>query len=254
MNKTTSSMLEMDCGAGGPLGTTHPNYLDLRPLRVMILSQKWKGGIDMKRRLFLLPLTFLSLLTFSMISPCRATVVTFDDIPKNTGTASFLQNDYQGLVWSNFGIVNAVLYTSLHGVSGTYYGMVSASNVAFNALGTPAEIDSAGTNFNFLSAYLTGAWNSNLNIEVQGFNGGNLLYSTTVVASATSPTPFTFNYQNIDRLYFNSFGGQDAGFSGGGENFEMDNFTFEFVPEPSTFLLTGAGVLTLCAFRKRRRA
>jgi len=34
----------------------------------------------------------------------------------------------------------------------------------------------------------------------------------------------------------------------------MDNFTFEFVPEPSTLLLTGAGVLTLCALRKRRRA
>jgi len=45
----------------------------------------------------------------------------------------------------------------------------------------------------------------------------------------------------------------DAGFSGGGENFEMDNFTFDLVPEPSTFLLTGAGVLTLCALRKRRR-
>jgi len=202
----------------------------------------------MKARFFL-PLATLA---FSIIPMCRATVVTFDDIPKNTGTASFLQSDYQGLVWSNFGIVNAVLYTSLHGVSGTYYGMVSASNVAFNALGSPAEIDSTGTNFNFLSAYLTGAWNSNLNIEVQGFSGGDLLYSTTVVASATSPTLFTFNYQNIDRLYLNSFGGQDAGFSGGGENFEMDNFTFDFVPEPSAFLLTSAGLLSLCLFSNRR--
>jgi hypothetical protein len=126
--------------------------------------------------------------------------------------------------------------------------------VALNAHGDPAEIDSPGTNFNFLSTYLTGAWNSNLNIQVQGFSGATMLFNTTVVASATSPTLFTFNYLNIDRLYFNSFGGQDAGFpSGMGEQFVMDNLTVEFVPEPSTFLLTGAGVLTLCALRKRKR-
>ncbi len=89
--------------------------------------------------------------------------------------------------------------------------MVSPSNVAFNAGGDPAEIDSA-TNFNFFSAYLTGAWNSNLNIEVEGFNGAKEIYDTIVVASATNPTLFTFNYLDIDRLYFDSYGGQSAGF------------------------------------------
>src|SRR5260221_13569032 len=94
--------------------------------------------------------------------------------------------------------------------------MTTLSNVAVNDFGAPAEIDSLGTNFNFLSAYLTGAWNNNLNIEVQGFSGTNLLYDTTVVASATSPTLFTFNYLDIDRLTFNSFGGQkNAGFPSG---------------------------------------
>ena len=197
---------------------------------------------------------FLALFAFSLIPCCLATVITFDDIPKNTGTASFLQSSYQGLTWSNFGIVNAILYSDLHGSNGTLYGMVSASNVAFNAVGNPAEIVSPGTNFNFLSAYLTGAWNSNLNIEVQGFLEGNLLYNQTVVVSATNPTLFVFNYLNIDRLNFTSFGGQDAGFPyGGGTNFEMDNFTFEFVPEPSVFLLTAAGVLLLWPILKRRR-
>jgi hypothetical protein len=71
--------------------------------------------------------------------------------------------------------------------------------VALNAFGTPAEIDSA-TNFNFLSVYLTGAWNSNLNIQVKGFNGAEEIYDTIVVASATNPTLFTFNYLDIDRL------------------------------------------------------
>jgi len=61
----------------------------------------------------------------------------------------------------------------------------SAPNVAYNGYGNPAEIDSRGTNFNFLSTYSTGAWKSNLNIEVQGFNGTNPVSDETTVASAT---------------------------------------------------------------------
>jgi len=134
--------------------------------------------------------------------------------------------------------------------------MVSVSNVALNGFGNPAEVDSAGSNFNFLSAYLTGAWNSNLNIEVEGFNGAALLYDTTVVASATAPTLFTFNYLDIDRLTFNSFAGQPAGFpsGGGGEQFAMDNLTVEFIPEPSSLLLATFGALLLWPLLKRRRA
>ncbi len=210
----------------------------------------------MKLSPFLLPFAVFTLLTLLMIPTCRAVIVTFDDLPLNRGSATFLANNYQGLVWSNFGVVNAVLNTNVIGLSGFYYGMVSTSNVAFNAVGNPAEIDSPGTNFSFLNAYLTGAWNSNLNIEVQGFRGGTLQYDQTVVASATAPTLFTFNYFNIDRLYFNSFGGQDAGFSTvfSGEHFVLDNFNFEFVPEPSAVLLTGAGALLLWPFVKRKRA
>ena len=142
-----------------------------------------------------------------------------------------------------FAVLNAVAYTGLNGSNGFYNGMISISNVALNGFGAPAEIDSS-TNFNFLTVYLTAAWNSNLNIEVQGFSGAIMLYDTTVVASATSPTLFTFDYLNIDRLYFNSFGGEYAGFpNGSAEHFAMDNLTFEFVPEPSPLLLTAAAAL-----------
>jgi len=94
-----------------------------------------------------------------------------------------------------------------------------------------------------------------LNIEVQGFIGVTSLYDTTVVVSATSPTLFTFNFLNIDRLRFTSSGGQDVGFpSGFGETFAMDNFTFELVPEPSALLLATAGALLLCSLLKLKRA
>jgi hypothetical protein len=159
---------------------------------------------------------------------------------------------YQGLSWSNFWVSNAILHANSVNTNGYYYGMVSPSNVAFNAKGNPAEIDSSGTNFNFLSAYLTGAWNSNLNIEVEGFNGTNLLYDQTVVASATNPTLFTFSYMDIDRLYFNPYGGEPAFDPVPAYNFVMDNFTFEFVPEPSSLLLAALGAVSLVAFLRRR--
>jgi hypothetical protein len=198
-------------------------------------------------------LVCLTLLPFSTLSTCSASVITFDDLSE-TGSGSFIPNGYQGLVWNNFYALNAILFPTVfptHPSNGYYFGMVSVSNVAWTY--NPGEIDSPGTSFNFLSAYLTGAWNSNLNIEVKGFRSGALLYDTTVVASATNPTLFTFNYLDIDRLYFNASGGQPAFGTSPAEFVVVDNFTFEFVPEPSSLLLTAGGVLTLWAFLKRKR-
>jgi hypothetical protein len=130
--------------------------------------------------------------------------------------------------------------------------MVSASNVAVMSSG--CEIDSFATNFNFLGAYLTGDWNSNLNIEVQGYRDTNLVYDQSVVAGATSPTLFVFNFEDIDRLVFTSYGGEPAfGVQGGDGEFIMDNFEFEFIPEPSSFLLAALGGVSLVTFLRRKR-
>lgn len=208
----------------------------------------------MKTKQFFLLVMCFAVFTIVMVSPSRASgiIITFDDLSERA-EGNFITNGYQGFTWVNFGAGNALLNTNTYGLSGVFYGMVSASNVVVNAGGNPAEIDSPSTHFNFLSTYLTGAWNSNLNIEVKGFSGDSLLYDTNVAASATAPTLFTFNYLNIDRLTFNSFGGEPAGFpSGSGAHFVMDNFSYEPVPEPSTVLLAALGALTLCALLKRK--
>jgi hypothetical protein len=214
----------------------------------------------MKNRQFLLVCALFTAAPLLATSVPAQTLVTFDDL-NETGSGSYIAAPYQGLVWSNFAVGNAILFTNqpgrqytTNGLSGDYYGMVSASNVAVNGIGNPAEIDSPGTNFNFLSAYLTGFWNSNLNIEVQGFRGGSLLYDVAVIASATNPTLFTFNYLNIDRLYFSNSGGQPAFGTPSAPQFVMDNFTFEFIPEPSSLLLTGLGAVTLWTLLKRKRS
>src|SRR5580658_75575 len=204
----------------------------------------------MKAKLLTVPLVCLTVLTIYATSVRSQTIITFDDLPGSFGGTP-IPTVYQGLSWSNFDVLNAFLQVSDSGTNGYIYGMVSPSNVAFNAGGAPAEVDALGTNFDFLSAYLTGAWNSNLNIEVEGFRSGTLLYDTTVIAGATSPTLFTFDYTNIDRLYFNSYGGQPA-FDGIDETqFVMNNMTVEFVPEPSSLLLAAMGALSLAVFLRR---
>jgi hypothetical protein len=216
--------------------------------------QDWETQADaMKTGLLRPSFTFLALLVISGISASSQTVVTFDDLHE-TGSGSFIPVGYQGLVWSNFAAMNAFLYAgqSPFYTNGYYYGIVSLSNVAYNANGGLTEISSA-TNFNFLSAYFTGAWNSNLNIEVQGFRDNALVYDETKVASATTSTPFTFSYMNIDRLDFIASGGEPAFFPTGNNQFAMDNFMFESIPEPSSLLLTTLGAVTLFAVVRRQR-
>jgi hypothetical protein len=206
-----------------------------------------------ERKSHLVSVLYFSTMILFAGSVSSATIVTFDNLSSSFGGAR-IPNGYQSLNWSNFDTLDSILRSNQLGyLNGYNYGMITPSNVAFNAQGTSAEIDATATNFNFLSAYLTGAWNSNLNIQVQGFHAGNLLYDQTVVASATSATLFTFNYLNVDRLFFNSFGGQPAFGEIPEFQFAMDNFTFEFVPEPSAFLLTSAGALLLIAGFKRKR-
>ena len=211
----------------------------------------------MKIRLFRLPLVSLTALMLSAAPTRSQILVTFDDFDLSHSHAysTNIPNGYQGLNWTNFGVVNPVLMSNALTYSVGYgYGMISPSNVAYNAFGSPAEIDARGTNFDFLSAYLTAAWNSNLNIEVEGFRDTNLVYDQTKIVSPFGPTLFTFNYLDIDRLYFNSFGGEPAFGAGSEENFAMDNFMFEFIPEPSTFLLAALAAVSLAAFLGRKRA
>jgi hypothetical protein len=206
----------------------------------------------------------LSLLVFSAVSTCAQTTLTFDDVSE-TGSGSFFSS-YGGLSWSNFVCNNAVLETGLvahlpgsqgtsltNGLTGGFYGMVSASNAASNAEGDPAEIDSPGTNFNFYSVYLTGEINSNLSIRVEGFRDANLVYDETKVVAATYATLFTFDYLDINRLAFECSGGQPAFGPYPYENAILDNLEFESVPEPSSLPLTALAAVPLIAFLRRNR-
>lgn len=174
----------------------------------------------------------------------EATVLTFDDITTNSYKA--ISDSYGGLNWTNIGVINN------SSVPNTGYdnGTVSEDNTAFNWYARPATVSSVSV-FDFNGAYLTAAWNTGLNILVQGFLGGGLQESKTITVNTDAPTWFDFDFLGIDSVKFTSFGGFDANWydRGSGTHFAMDNFTFnetqtaESVPEPASLL----GFLTISA-------
>jgi len=185
-------------------------------------------------RLFLAAVVALDL---CLLVPVRGNVVGFDDIPKNGTNTVSVPPDYQGLQWNNFDVLNAIDFTNFFSPSGYYNGMVSPSNVVYNNFAEPAGVGLENGNFDFFSAYVTAAWVSNLTLQVQGFQGGTLLYSTNVILNWTGPTLVVFNFVHIDELLFNSFGGIDVGLAGNNSpQFVMDNFSFAFDPAAPAFV------------------
>lgn len=195
-------------------------------------------------------LAVVSLLGLGMTQSANATLINFDDL-FDSGGGTFIANGYQGLNWSNF----AVLNTSAFIPSGYVNGTISPNNVAFNAFGAPATI-SSGSTFTLTSAYLTGAWNDGLNIEVIGFLGGNMLYDNTYVVSTLTPLFVLFNYVGIDSVEFIASGGINHGYGGGGTHFAMDNLIINgAVPDAgSTFVLLGLAVCSIGLLHRRTRA
>jgi hypothetical protein len=192
------------------------------------------------------------------VGQARAGTLTFDDLTRQKNQPPVIPNGYGGFNWSNFFFVDG----STKAPSGYTNGTVSTPNVAYNGFGNPASMGTTGSLFNFLGAYLTGAWRDGLNIEVEGFVGGlhgTKRYDTNVTVNSEAAQFYTFNYQGIDTLEFIASGGVNAGFSDSdGTEFAMDNFDPSPVgtPEPSTLLLAGIGVSALGGrwWRRRRTA
>jgi len=153
-------------------------------------------------------------------------LITFDDL---LGTLSSVPPGYYDLAWSNFYYLNGAAYGES---SGFAVGVVSTNNVAYNNNGAPAAIISSSP-FNLVSAYLTAAWDDNLGVEAQGYNGATLAYDNTYTLSATNPTLIAFNYVGVTSVRFICSGGTpDSGYNAVGTEFVMDNVTI--LPTPAS--------------------
>jgi hypothetical protein len=199
----------------------------------------------MKR--FSVCIVLLSVIMF-LVPNAIATVLTFDDL---TPVVQFgtIHDGYGELDWSNMNYRNGNYIDAPN--TGYYTGLVSGDYVAYNSSGAVASA-SNGT-FDFTGAYLTAAWRDELQINVVGMQGAFVAFDQTVEVNTSGPTWFGFNYEGIDELIFTSYGGaQNPDFTAGsGAHFAMDNFTYNAVPEPSTLLLFGTGIIGIGVFRRK---
>ncbi|MBP8910691.1 MAG: PEP-CTERM sorting domain-containing protein [Phycisphaerae bacterium] len=185
------------------------------------------------------------LMTFVAVPAGAA--VTFDDL----SSGASIPAGYAGLNWSNFRSKDG---TTMPSLSGYFNGIVSANNVAYNPWGSPAEI--LGASFDLGGLYLTAAWNTGLNVDIEGYLNGNLLYSRTLVVDTTGPTWVTLNYLGVDRVRFVSYGGVEANVGGSGTQFVIDNVSFEpidaAIPAPAALLLGSLGTGLVGWLRRRK--
>lgn len=192
------------------------------------------------------------LVIFMVAGVASAETITFDDFTEPVGYNIYY--GYAGFDWRNAGYAAQSKYPD----SGYDHGIVSPDYCAVN----PGALDftmyrSDHSLFNFVSAYLTAAWNTGLNIDIVGYLNDSVIYSTHVVVDTLGPTLFIFNYVGIDKLVLSSYGGTvyDPE-NGSGEQFALDNLTYTLgstVPEPSTFVLAALGLGGLAFMRRRMR-
>ncbi|MGA2174129.1 MAG: immunoglobulin domain-containing protein [Verrucomicrobiota bacterium] len=170
--------------------------------------------------------------------PAGTDLITFDDL-EDIADGAYIPDGYHGLIWNNFAELDGVNYGQ---PSGYGAGVVSPNNIAFNAGGYPAGLIAAGP-FNLLNAYLTAAWNDNLQVEVIGFAGGELAYDTTYTLSATQPMLVNFNYMGVDEVNFISSGGTPHLAYGNypGYQFVMDNVLIGPAQAPPQIAVQPAG-------------
>ena len=198
-------------------------------------------------------ITLMSMLVVICVCTVPVQAVTLDF--EGLGSNVYIPNGYGALNWTNFGVLDPVLDGAVP--SGYVNGIISGTHVALNAYADPASVLQTTSPIVLHSAYLTGAWNDGLNVRADGYLGGILTYTKTVTVSAFHPTLVSYEFGNVDRVQWTSWGGVDAGFpNGSGTHFAMDDLSYDAVPEPSSLLALGTGLMGFASLigGKRRKA
>ncbi|MDR7091382.1 MULTISPECIES: PEP-CTERM sorting domain-containing protein [Cellvibrio] len=180
-------------------------------------------------------------------SSVSATVLNFDDLAGGTEQVPF---GYGGFDWQAGSTNLGAIGEGFHPGSGYDNGTVSPGNTIFNYYGTSgAKINWLGTDtFTFNGAYLTAAWDSTQNVSFAGFNDGVQIFtSSSYTINNQTPLWISLDWAGIDSIQiFNN-----------GSHWALDDFTFNGttdVPETSSLMLLGLGLLGLGLTRRRKAA
>ncbi len=174
----------------------------------------------------------------------------FDSLP---GSENPVPNGYGGFTWNNFYYLNGVTY----GPSGYQNGVISPSNVGYNAFGAPAGF-SLNTPFTLYGIFMTAAWNNGLSVTVNGYSdqaGTNLVDTTTFTIGTAGPTLESFNWSGIEDVTFSASGGVNAGLPGNGTHIAFDEIegSVSPVPLPAALPLFGVALAGVGFFGRRFR-
>ena len=190
-----------------------------------------------------------------------ADVITFDDLPPiDPVMGGDVPNGYAGFNWNNFGYLGRGPFAE----SGYINGLVSAPFAGLNSFANPASFTTTDDSaFTLTSLFLTAAWHDGLNVEIIGSRNGTVLDAQNFIVSPTGPTLETLDWSGIDTVSISTSGGTiDPNYE-----FEIldvedtqvviDDITINgldstpAVPEPSTFVLLGTGILGLVGVRRK---
>lgn len=174
---------------------------------------------------------------------------TFDEVYLPFLGGSIMPPSSYDFHWNNFYVAN---FGDDFRASGYRAGVVSGKNIMF--ADTTGQVSRTGS-FDLNSAYVTAAWFNGLQVRVEGYGGGVLLYDNTYTVNASGPTLINFGYVGVDTVTWTAFGGTDIPLSyiGYGHQFAIDDMVVT-VPEPGVLPLGVMGVLGLFLLQSRRGA
>jgi hypothetical protein len=192
------------------------------------------------------------------LSAQAADTLTFDDLGYGVTLSKGEQYEqYKGFTWSNFMSFSSKAAQG-NGYASGYTAMYKHSGMGilnWEAQGAQlVRVD--GSLFDFGSADMIAAWNDGLHVTVTGWLGDEAKYTQLVTLDSTVVSPKVFNFTDIDKLTFSSFGGMKNPLNlTNGTHFAIDNMNFNVttaVPEPSSYAMLLAG-LTMVGFIARKR-
>ena len=173
-------------------------------------------------------------------SPIYGTPYTldFEDLYQGSENIAAIPAGYAGFQWTSQAWWMAHEY---YGTFNNGYDYGTMGDVAIYAGSGQSISMYGGPTFDFLGAYITSAWIADLDVTVQGYSSGSLIYTTTITTSNDQAYWFDFEFYGIDRLRFTPIG------STNNENIVIDNM---IIPEPATIILFGAAIPLLLRRRQ----